>query len=203
MNRKLLIVLLLGAALEVAWLYGGLDLIRGKIASRPAGRIMKETNQAKTVIGKASEALKTPEPATTATPPPSPGDPSRNPFALPPGVRLLAEPSGVGEGGASQQELAKAAVPAPPARQLNGILVGPRDRFAIIDGTLVRLGESLEGDRVIDIQRDRVVLARDGQQRTLRLPPPFPELSSASEQLEIRSSAGESQPKRPNGEAKP
>lgn len=201
MRRKLFIVLLVGAALEVAWLYGGLDLIRDKIASRPAGRVTKETNQAKTAIGKASEAVKTPEQAATAASPPSPGDPSRDPFALPPGVRLVAGPPGTaepgtpGEAGATETESAKAAVPEPPARQLSGILVGPRDRVAIIDGTLVRSGDSLEGERVIDIQRDLVVLARDGQQRTLRLPAPEP--------LQIRSSAGGSQPRRPNGEAEP
>jgi hypothetical protein len=206
MRRKLLIVVVLGAMLEIAWLYGGLELLRSRIGGGPVGRMMQQAKQVKTAIEKASEALKTLEQVTTAVLPPSPGDPSRNPFALPPGVRLLTEPSGTagGEAGPSiEKELAKAAVPEPPARQLSGILVGPGDRVAIIDGTLVRAGDNLDGERVIDIQRDRVVLAQDGRERTLRLPPPFPESSPGTEQLQIRSPARGDQPKRPNGETKP
>jgi hypothetical protein len=203
MRRKLFIVLLLGAALEVAWLYGGLDLIRSKTGTGPVDRPVKEANQVKPSVEQAREVVKA-DPAALgkallAASPPIPGDPSRDPFALPSGVRLLADVGAAqakAEGEAAGQELAKAA---PPARQLNGILVGPRDRFAIIDGTLVRSGDSLEGERIVGIERDHVVLARDGQQRTLRLPPPFPELSPATEQGQTRSSAGESQPKRPNG----
>lgn len=197
MRRKLLIVLVLGATLEIAWLYGGPELLRSRIGGGPVGRLMQEAKQAKTLLGKASDALKTLEQATTAGLSAIPGDPNRNPFALPPGVRLLTEPSGPAEGEAGpsiEKELAKAAVPEPPARKLDGILVGPRDRVAIIDGILVRPGDSLEGERVVDIQRDRVVLARDGRERTLRLPPPFPEPSPGTEQLQIRSPAEEDRP---------
>lgn len=205
--RKVVIVLLLGAALEVAWLFGGVELLRGKAGSGPVGRLMQEVKQVKTLVEKAREGLQadqaSPGAASMAGSPPSPGDPSRNPFALPQGVRLLTEPSAtadpktLGEAGAStEKDLAKAVHPEPPARELSGILVGPRDRVAIIDGTLVRAGDSLEGERVVEIRRDRVVLARDGQHRTLHLPPPFPEPGPGTAQLDIRSSAGAGQPGR-------
>lgn len=207
MRRKFLIVLVLGTALEIAWLYGGLELLRSRIGGGPVGRMVQQAKQVKTAIEKASETVKTIEQPVAPQVALSLGDPDRNPFALPPGVRLLTDAGAPGEAKppseAAGQELAKAALPEPPARQLNGILVGPRDRVAIIDGTLVRPGDSLEGERVIDIQRDRVVLARDGRERTLRLPPPFPESSPETEQLQIRSSAGGDQPKRPNGETEP
>lgn len=210
MRRKFLAVMVLGAVIEIAWLYGGLNLLRSKLGTGTVGQMVQQAKQVKTALEKATETLKSLEQATTGGLLASPGDPNRDPFALPPGVRHLAEPSGpaesrtAGEGGPSTgKELAKAAVPEPPARQLNGILVGARDRVAIIDGTLVRPGDSLEGERIVDIQRDHVVLARDGRERTLRLPPPFPESSSGTEQLQIRPSAGGDQPKRPNGETEP
>lgn len=207
MRKKIITLFLLGTALEVAWLYGGLEILRGKSGFGLVGRIKQEVEQVKTLVEKATEALKAEQGSlgvgSLAGSPPAPGDPSRNPFALPQGVRLLAQPSGTetpGEAGA-EKEAAKAAPP--PARELNGILVGPRDRVAIIDGTLVRAGDSLQGERVIDVRRDHVVLARDGQRRTLHLPPPFPESKPGTEQLEISSSTGEPSPKRSNGAERP
>lgn len=213
MRKKVITVVLLVGALEVVWLLGGLDLLRGKSVTGPVGRLKQEVDQVKSLIEKASEALKA-DPASVGRAPmagasPSSGDPLRDPFALPQGVRLLTQPSGSadpkapGEAGASpEKELAKAVPPEPPARELSGILVGPHDRVAIIDGTLVRTGDRIEGDHVIAIRRDHVVLARDGQRRTLRLPPPFPESRPGTEQLELRPSAG-LRPKRSNGAPTP
>lgn len=212
--RKLVPVLLLATVLEGAWLLGGLELLRDKAGTGPVGRLTQELKQAKTLIEKASEALKVNpaalEQVLKQAAPLTPADPSRNPFALPEGVRSLAEPAAPadpkasGEVGAStEKDMAKAATPEPPARQLSGILVGPRDRVAIIDGALVRPGDSLEGERVIEIRRDQVVLAREGQRRTLRLPPPFPESGQAAEQVQIRSSADAVPPKRSNGVTEP
>ena len=208
--RKVVIVLLLSVALEVTGFVAGLGPFRGTNRTGPAGRPGQEVNPVKTGVEKPREGLKadqvSPTGASSAETSPNEGDPSRNPFALPAGVHPLsgAAPSlrPPGEVGAHDTDPARAAVPEPPARELSGILVGPRDRVAIIDGTLLRAGDSVEGEHVIDIPRDHVVLARDGQRRTLRLPPPFPGSGQRAGQPETRASADGVQPKRSNG-AKP
>lgn len=170
--RKLLPIMLLGTVIEVAWLLGGLEMLRGKAGPGVVGQIGQEVAQVKQLLEKAREAME-----VRAATPPSAGDPSRNPFALPPGVQLLGQVAD-GQPGASGASPEKGGAPAPPppppARELAGILVGPRERLAIIDGTIVRAGDRLDDERVVDIRHDRVVLAREGGRRTLRLPPPFP-----------------------------
>jgi hypothetical protein len=52
--------------------------------------------------------------------------------------------------------------------------VSARERLAIIDGALLRTGDTLEGERVAEIRADLVVLVAEDRRRTLRLPPPFP-----------------------------
>lgn len=210
MRKKITVLLLLGAALEVAWLMGTMELLRSKIGSSSLDRFGQELKQAKSLIERAGEAFKAEQPSLEQAlkelrgePASSPGDPSRNPFALPPGVRLLAQPSGDTQAGSTETDPAKAAAPEPRARELNGILVGPRDRVAIIDGVLVRAGDSLEGERVIDVRRDHVVLARDGQRRTLHLPPPFPESKQETEPVEVRASTSQVPSKRSNGAPTP
>lgn len=205
MRRKVVVVLVLGMALEVSGLMGTMELLREKTRSGPIGRVLKEVDQARSLIGKAQDGLNadklTAEALSKAVAALGRGDPARNPFELPAEVRSMNQPAGAAAGLSPSDEAGapQGSVPAPPPRELNGILVGPRDRVAIIDGTLLRMGDTLEGEHVVDIGRDHVVLARDGQHRTLRLPPPFPE----SGQPETRSSADGAQPKRSNGAAKP
>jgi len=199
--RKIVIMLLLSVALELTGFVAGLQPFRSTNRTDPAGRPSQGANPVKTAVEKPREGLKadqvSPTAASSAETSPNEADPSRNPFALPAGVHSLNQPSGAaanlrppGEAGASDDTgPARAAVPAPPARELSGILVGPRDRVAIIDGTLLRAGESLEGEHVIDIRQDHVVLARDGQRRTLRLPPPFPEPGQRTGQPERNGAA--------------
>ena len=215
MKRKLVIVLLLGMALEVAGLFGGMEFLREKAPTSPVGRFSQQVKEVRSLVEKAREALKadqlTPDALSKTAASLGLGDPSRNPFALPSGVRPVNQPTKAaanigppGEAGvADGKDGTRAPGPKPPASELSGILVGARDRVAIINGTLVRSGDSIEGERVIDIRRDHVVLARDGQRRTLRLPPPFPESAEGTEQLEIRSSAGGVQPEGSNGATKP
>lgn len=210
--RKVVIMLLLGMALEVSGFLGTVEFLREKMRTGPVGRLAQEVNQARSLVGKAREVLNadqlTPEALSKAVAALGQGDPSRNPFALPQGVNALNQPTGdlrpPGEAGAGgEKDPTLASRPKPPAHELNGILVGTLDRVAIIDGTLLRTGDVLEGEHVIDIGRDHVVLARDGQRRTLRLPPPFPESGQETGQPEPRSSAEGVQPKRLNGATKP
>ena len=199
--RKIVIMLLLSVALELTGFVAGLQPFRGTSPTGPAVRPGQGANPVKTAVEKPREGLKADQVSPTGAPSaessPNQDDPSRNPFELPAGVHSLNQPSGAaanlrppGEAGASDGAgPARAAVPAPPARELSGILVGPRDRVAIINGTLLRTGESLEGEHLIDIRRDHVILARDGQRRTLRLPPPFPDPGQRTGQPERNGAA--------------
>ena len=207
--RKFVMVLLLSVVLEVTGFLPGLQPFRGKSGPGPAVSPQQQVKPAKARAEKPREEPKadqaSPEGGSGEGPSAREGDPPRNPFALPDGIRSLNQAPGAAaalslsdEAGAS-----RAAVPEPPARELSGILVGPRDRVAIINGTLLRTGESLEGEHLIDIRRDHVVLARDGQRRTLRLPPPFPESGQGTGRPEPPSSADRVNPKRSNGAAKP
>ena len=200
--RKVVIVLLLSVAFELTGFVSGLRLFPGKGGTGPAVSPQQQVKPAKARVEKAPEGLKadqaSPEGGSDEGPSPSEGAPSRNPFALPAEVHPLKQPSGAAAALSPSDEAgadpARAAVPAPPAHELSGVLVGARDRVAIIDGTLLRTGDVLGGEHVIDIRRDHVVLARDGRRRTLRLPPPFPEPGSSADGV---------QPERSNGAKKP
>lgn len=55
--------------------------------------------------------------------------------------------------------------------QLQSILISPERRAAIISGQVVRLGELVQGHRLVAIGEGDVVLRMDGKSRTLRLFP--------------------------------
>lgn len=55
--------------------------------------------------------------------------------------------------------------------RLQSILISPERRAAIISGQVVRLGESVQGYRLVAIGESEVVLRMDGKSRTLRLFP--------------------------------
>ncbi len=52
---------------------------------------------------------------------------------------------------------------------VNAIFVSDRRRLAIINGQRVRVGESVGGARVTDIQSDHVTFSRSGKNYTLHL----------------------------------
>lgn len=62
-------------------------------------------------------------------------------------------------------------VPPTGGLKLQSILVSPERRAAIISGQVVRLGESVQGHRLVAIGEGEVVLRMDGKSRTLRLFP--------------------------------
>ncbi len=55
------------------------------------------------------------------------------------------------------------------AFRLSAVFLGPGRPRAVINGRTVRVGEQVDGARVIAIERHRVVLARNGGRLTLRL----------------------------------
>ncbi|WP_148861639.1 general secretion pathway protein GspB [Marinobacter fonticola] len=59
--------------------------------------------------------------------------------------------------------------PAPQATfSLESIMIGGGKRLAVINGQMVREGQTLESARVVRVTPERVVLSVNGQQRVLR-----------------------------------
>lgn len=106
----------------------------------------------------------------------------RDPFLLPPGVKIL----GLGkEEKQVKQEIKKESFPSrpaeepspikgaessPPSLSLKAILISDRLRLAAIDERIVSIGEVIEGEKILQIQEDRVVLSHGDKRRTLYLP---------------------------------
>lgn len=58
----------------------------------------------------------------------------------------------------------------PPGRyRVDGIMAGAFDATAILNGTVVRVGDEIDGARVIEIGSNRVVLNADGQRVVLHM----------------------------------
>ena len=81
--------------------------------------------------------------------------------------------------------------------KLQSILISPDRRAAIISGHVVRLGESVQGHRLVAIGEGDVVLRMDGKSRTLRLFPAVDLRQSAVATGDGRDAAGN------EGEASP
>jgi len=87
----------------------------------------------------------------------------RDPFLLPPGVHLLSKiglPQGV------KGVSAKTETDAP----LKAILIGDHIRLALIDRYIVTVGDSIHGEKVLEIKTDRVILGKGEQKKSLLLP---------------------------------
>lgn len=74
--------------------------------------------------------------------------------------------------------------------KLQSILISPERRAAIISGHVIRLGESVQGHRLVAIGEGAVVLTMDGKSRTLRLFPAVDLRQSAVATGEERGAAG-------------
>jgi hypothetical protein len=86
----------------------------------------------------------------------------RDPFLLPPGVHLLSKIGGsLGvKGGPSRTE---------PDMRVRAILIGDHIRLASIGRHIVTVGDSIQGEKVLEIKTDRVILGKGDQKRTLLL----------------------------------
>jgi hypothetical protein len=89
----------------------------------------------------------------------------RDPFLLPPGVHLLSK---IGTGTPSGVK------GLPPKietdRGVKAILIADHIRLASIDRHIVTVGDSIHGEKVLEIRKDRVILGKGDQKRTLLLP---------------------------------
>ncbi len=87
----------------------------------------------------------------------------RDPFLLPPGVNLLSK---IGSPQGAKGVSPKTETDAP----LKAILIGDHVRLALIDHHIVTVGDSIYGEKVLEIKTDRVILGKGEQKRSLLLP---------------------------------
>jgi hypothetical protein len=89
----------------------------------------------------------------------------RDPFLLPQGVHnLTAAPRGL-----SSKPDDKLKMISSPSLEVKAILIGDRLRWAFIDHQIVTVGDQIHDERVLEIQSDRVVLAKGDKKRSLLL----------------------------------
>jgi hypothetical protein len=102
----------------------------------------------------------------------SQGTRSRNPFLLPPGIYLLSK-----EGVAPvRKEKEKATGPDAKLEeietspfQVRAILISDQIRLATIGSHIVAVGDKLDGETILEIKNDRVMLGKGDRKRTLHL----------------------------------
>ncbi|MFB3886014.1 MAG: hypothetical protein ACE144_12355 [Thermodesulfobacteriota bacterium] len=88
----------------------------------------------------------------------------RDPFVLPPGIRLLSRADTV----SVSQKVSSKEVPTPSLR-VNAILISDRIRLASIDKHIVTIGDTILGEKILEIEKDRVILGMGDKRRTLHL----------------------------------
>jgi hypothetical protein len=88
----------------------------------------------------------------------------RDPFLLPPGIHLLSK-IGTASGRPGSQS---SDIPSSSFR-VTAILISDHARLALIDRQIVTVGDSIHGEKVVEIKRDGVILAKGEQKRTLLL----------------------------------
>jgi hypothetical protein len=89
----------------------------------------------------------------------------RDPFLLPQGVLHL---SAVPQDLSSKRDEKPKDIPL-PSLEVKAILISDRLRLASIDRQIVTVGDLIRDERVLDIQRDRVVLGKGDKKRSLFL----------------------------------
>jgi hypothetical protein len=102
--------------------------------------------------------------------------PGRNPFSLPAGIHLRSKSTAVPMASkvletAPKMETKVLDVPPPPPAPLKirAILITSQSRLALIDRHIVRVGESIEEEKILEIAKDYVVLGKGDKKRTLLL----------------------------------
>jgi hypothetical protein len=91
----------------------------------------------------------------------------RDPFLLPPGVHLLSKmgaPLGTRGGPSGMDNKADENL-----MKVKAILISDRARLALIDRHILTIGDSIHGEKVLEINTDRVILGKGDQKRTLLL----------------------------------
>ena len=94
----------------------------------------------------------------------------RDPFLLPSGVHLLSKiDTAFGAKGIPSKTDSKSNDILPSPLKVKAILISDHVRLALIDRHIVTAGDSIQGEKVLEIKTDRVVLGKGDQKRTLLL----------------------------------
>ncbi|MBM4339940.1 MAG: hypothetical protein FJ110_10375 [Deltaproteobacteria bacterium] len=96
----------------------------------------------------------------------------KDPFSIPPGIRLLSKETPVKEEKTVQpivQVKTSEIKPVEPTLHLKAVLISDRIRLASIDRSIVTVGDSIGGEKVLEIWPDRVILEKVGKKRTILL----------------------------------
>ena len=101
----------------------------------------------------------------------------RTPFSLPDGIHLRSKSPAVAAAlkapeRAPKGEIKVLPVPPPPLPtplKVRAILIGSQTRLALIDRHIVREGDSIEGEKILVIAKEYVVLGQGDKKRTLFL----------------------------------
>lgn len=94
----------------------------------------------------------------------------RDPFLLPPGVRLLSKiDTASGAKGIPSKTEGKPNDILPSPLKVKTILISDHVRLALIDRHIVKVGDSIHDEKVLEIRTDRVILGKGDQKRTLLL----------------------------------
>jgi hypothetical protein len=94
----------------------------------------------------------------------------RDPFLLPSGVRLLSKmDTASGAKGIPSKTESKPNDILPSPLKVKTILISDHVRLALIDRHIVKVGDSIHDEKVLEIKTDRVILGKGDQKRTLLL----------------------------------
>jgi len=100
----------------------------------------------------------------------SQGSRLRNPFLLPWGVHLLSKEGGgsVRKEKATGTDAKLEEIEIPPFK-VRAILISDQIQLATIGSHIVTVGDKIDGETIIEIKSDRVILGKGDRKRTLRL----------------------------------
>ncbi len=98
-------------------------------------------------------------------------------FSLPSGIRPLSREVHVPENKIEDKKVTAMATPdikpvekpVEAPLKLKAILISDHVRLASIDRSIVTVGDSINGEKVLDIRPDRVILEKEGKKRTILL----------------------------------
>ncbi|NWG04046.1 MAG: hypothetical protein HXY44_14430 [Syntrophaceae bacterium] len=94
----------------------------------------------------------------------------RDPFLLPPGIHLLSNKEATtGTKNISSKLPSNLNDGNPLPLKVKAILISDHIRLALIDRHIVTVGDSIQDEKVLDIAKDRVILGKKDQTRTLLL----------------------------------
>lgn len=86
----------------------------------------------------------------------------RDPFSLPSGIYPLSKGGNEGYTTVTKEEESKVG-------RVKAILISRHIRLALVDRRILKVGDSINGEKVVEISSSQVVLGKGGKKRTLFL----------------------------------